>query len=129
MRIMVLLCLSLLGLPLNLAAADSNDLSQRVERLASSLRCPASVNQTLADSEAAIAFELKGLIAQQLKEGQQEEQIVQYLVERYGDQIRYQPGLAGATAPLWLMPLLLVGLLLMVLVWPRMLRRPPGLGE
>ncbi|WP_417346357.1 cytochrome c-type biogenesis protein CcmH [Ferrimonas sp.] len=129
MRVIVLLCLSLLWLPFNAAASDGSNLSQRVEQLASSLRCPASVNQTLADSEAAIAFELKGHIAQQLKEGQQEEQIVQYLVERYGEQIRYQPGLAGATAPLWLMPLLLVGLLLMVLVWPRMLRRPPGLGE
>ncbi|BDY03531.1 cytochrome c-type biogenesis protein CcmH [Ferrimonas sp. YFM] len=129
MRVVVLFCLSLLCLPLHAAASDGNDLSQRVERLATSLRCPASVNQTLADSEAAIAFELKGLIAQQLKEGRQEEQVVQYLVERYGEQIRYQPGLAGATAPLWLMPVLLVGLLLMVVVWPRMLRRPPGLGE
>ncbi|WP_035385482.1 cytochrome c-type biogenesis protein [Ferrimonas futtsuensis] len=128
MRVIVLLCLSLFCLPLS-AASDSSNLSQRAERLASTLRCPASVNQTLADSEAAIAFELKGLIAQQLRAGHQEEQIVQYLVERYGEQIRYQPGLAGATAPLWLMPLLLVGLLLMVLIWPRMLRRPPGLGE
>ncbi|TKB48734.1 cytochrome c-type biogenesis protein CcmH [Ferrimonas sediminicola] len=129
MRLVLLLCLSLIGLPSSALDGEVSDLGVRVERLAGQLRCPASINQTLAESEAAIAFELKGLIAQKLREGQQEEQIVQYLVERYGQQIRYQPGLDGATAPLWLIPMLLVALLMMMLIWPRRLRRPPGLGE
>ncbi|TKB50147.1 cytochrome c-type biogenesis protein [Ferrimonas aestuarii] len=92
-------------------AGTTLTVNQQMEQIAATLRCPSSTNQTLLESEAAIAFELKALIAQQLTEGKSHQQIEAYLVERYGEQIRYQPGLNAGTAILWLTPVVLIFLL------------------
>ncbi len=87
------------------------------------LRCPVSPNLTLYDSESAIANELKGVIYEKLREGETREQIFDFMVERYGEQIRYEPDLNAGTAALWAAPwaaLAAVGVLLLL----RMRRRP-----
>lgn len=87
------------------------------------LRCPVSPNLTLYDSESAIANELKGVIYEKLREGKTREQIFDFMVERYGEQIRYEPDLNAGTAALWAAPwaaLAAVGVLLLL----RMRRRP-----
>ncbi|MCL1038391.1 cytochrome c-type biogenesis protein CcmH [Shewanella submarina] len=76
--------------------------------IARELRCPMSVNQSLFDSNAQIANELKGHIFRLLDEGKTKGEIIDYLVQRYGEKIRYSPGLSGGTALLWFGPALLL---------------------
>ncbi|MGI2260471.1 cytochrome c-type biogenesis protein [Shewanella sp. GXUN23E] len=76
--------------------------------IARELRCPMSVNQSLFDSNAQIANELKGHIFRLLDEGKSKNEIIDYLVQRYGEKIRYSPGLSGGTALLWFGPVLLL---------------------
>lgn len=68
------------------------------------LRCPTSVNQSLFDSNASIANELKGHIFRLLDEGKSKQDVIDYFTERYGEQIRYSPDLSGSTALLWFGP-------------------------
>lgn len=81
--------------------------------IARELRCPMAVNQNLFDSQSQIASELKGQIFLMLEEGQSKAAIIDFMVDRYGDKIRYMPPLNSNTAVLWLLPL---GLVIMVLI-------------
>ncbi|MEC4728005.1 cytochrome c-type biogenesis protein CcmH [Shewanella sp. D64] len=76
--------------------------------IAHELRCPMSVNQNLFDSGAPIASELKGQIFLMLEQGESKQTIIDFLVQRYGEKIRYQPSLSIATAALWFGPILLL---------------------
>lgn len=76
--------------------------------IAHELRCPMSVNQNLFDSGAPIASELKGQIFLMLEQGESKQTIIDFLVQRYGEKIRYQPSLSMATAALWFGPILLL---------------------
>lgn len=81
--------------------------------IARELRCPMAVNQNLFDSQSQIASELIGQIFLMLEEGQSKAAIIDFMVDRYGDKIRYMPPLNSNTAVLWLLPL---GLVIMVLI-------------
>ncbi|WP_298444822.1 cytochrome c-type biogenesis protein CcmH [uncultured Ferrimonas sp.] len=100
------------------SAPTGAELNDAVNAIAAELRCPASVNLNLLESEAPIAYELKGQIAAQLQQGKSKQQIIDRLVLRYGPQIHYQPAFAATTAPLWILPLVLVGLILLMLLRP-----------
>ncbi|GIU27618.1 cytochrome c-type biogenesis protein CcmH [Shewanella schlegeliana] len=76
--------------------------------IAHELRCPMSVNQNLFDSGAPIASELKGQIFLMLEQGESKAEIIDFLVQRYGEKIRYQPSFSAATALLWFGPILLL---------------------
>ena len=100
------------GEPLKGAALRDEAIS-----IAKVLRCPVSPNLTLYDSESQIASELKGVIYEKLREGQTREQIFDFMVERYGEQIRYEPDMNAGTVALWAAPwvALAVGGILLVL--------------
>ncbi len=89
---------------------------QVFKRLIEETRCLVCQNQNIADSDAPLAGELKELIFTQLNAGQSEQQIVDYLVQRYGDFVRYDPPLRADTLALWLAPfaLLLIGLIVLL---------------
>ena len=89
-------------------AADDPVLEERVTALASELRCLVCQNQTLADSNAGLAVDLKNEIREKLRQGQSEKQIVDFMVARYGDFVLYRPPLKPTTIALWLGPLLLL---------------------
>jgi cytochrome c-type biogenesis protein CcmH len=93
-------------------------LEQRYQALSAELRCPKCQNQNIADSNAPIAQDLRKLLHQQLEEGASDEEILDYMVARYGEFVRYRPRFSGATAILWLAPavLLLLGAVIAVLV-------------
>ena len=93
------------------AAADPA-LEKRVVKLAEELRCLVCQNQTIADSHADLAVDLKNHIRERLKAGMSEEEIKNYMVERYGDFVLYRPPVKGTTWVLWFGPflLLLVGI-------------------
>lgn len=96
---------------------------QRFRDLLGELRCPKCQNQSLADSNAGIAKDLKDRTYLLLKEGRSNGEIKTYLIERYGDFITYRPPLRASTLVLWLGPLLLLLLVVVVLVWR--VRRSP----
>ena len=97
------------------AAIDTYEFADDAERarfreLTQELRCPKCQNQDIADSNAPIATDLRREIYRMLGEGKSNQQIIDFMVDRYGDFVRYKPALTGKTAVLWFGPLaLLVG--------------------
>jgi len=89
-------------------AAENPALETRVNALAAELRCLVCQNQTIADSNAALAVDLKNQIREKMQKGETESQIVDYMVARYGDFVLYRPPFKATTLLLWLGPLLLV---------------------
>ncbi|WP_312931542.1 cytochrome c-type biogenesis protein [Pseudomonas sp.] len=82
----------------------------RYQQLTKELRCPKCQNQDIADSNAPIAADLRREIFRMLGEGRSNQQIVDFMVDRYGDFVRYKPALNARTWLLWFGPgLLLLG--------------------
>ena len=108
-------------------AADDPVLEARMQRIAVELRCLVCQNQTIADSHAGLADDLRREIREQLQNGATDEQVVQYMTDRYGDFIRYRPAMKPITVALWVGPIALLvgGLLVLVLVLRRRARMPP----
>lgn len=82
------------------------ELRQRYQALTEELRCPKCQNQDLADSDAPIASDLRHEIHKLLEKGYTDQQIRDYLVDRYGEFILYKPRFNIDTALLWLLPAL-----------------------
>ena len=78
--------------------------------LAEELRCLVCQNQTLADSHAALAIDLKNRIRELLREGKSEGEVLDFMVQRYGDFVLYRPPLRATTALLWAGPFILLAL-------------------
>lgn len=78
---------------------------ERFAELTRELRCPKCQNQDLADSDAPIAADLRRQIQRLMAEGKSDQEIVDYLVARYGEFIRYRPALEARTGVLWFGPL------------------------
>lgn len=91
-------------------------LTSRLQALAQTLRCVVCQNQTLADSQAEVAQDMKAAMLEQMRQGASDAQVREFLVQRYGDYVLYDPPFKASTALLWLGPLaflaLAVGLLL-----------------
>ena len=94
-------------------AADDAALEQRVQRISEELRCLVCQNQSLADSNADLAVDLKNKVREQLKQGASEKDVINFMTERYGDFVLYRPPLKATTLLLWFGPglLLVVGLI------------------
>ncbi|MCB1843113.1 MAG: cytochrome c-type biogenesis protein CcmH [Halioglobus sp.] len=83
-------------------------LEERYQLLSAELRCPKCQNQNIADSNAPIARDLRRLLYEQLEAGASDDAILDHMVARYGEFVRYRPRFAGATAILWLAPVILL---------------------
>jgi len=83
-------------------------LEKRAMALAEELRCLVCQNQTIADSHAELAVDLKNQIREKLKAGMSEAQIIDFMVARYGDFVLYRPPLKATTLPLWIGPFALL---------------------
>lgn len=112
----LMLCAALCGV----AAASS--IEEREANLSASLRCLVCQNQTLAESNAPLASDMREQIREQLAQGKTEQQIRDYFEQRYGAFVRYDPPFMASTWLLWLGPfvLLVVGF---VAMWRVVLRR------
>lgn len=84
------------------------ELEGRYHTLSEELRCPKCQNQNIADSDAPIAQDLRKLLHQQLEQGASDEEILDYMVARYGEFVRYRPPFDGVAVILWLAPVLLL---------------------
>lgn len=130
-RVLVRMCLAaVLGASLGLAVAQSSmpasassekalDAAQEAQmmRIAAELRCLVCQNQTVADSHADLAVDLRQRIRELLVQGKSEQDIRGYMTERYGDFILYRPAVTPATWLLWFGPVLLAVAGLVLLVW------------
>ena len=89
-------------------SADDPALEARVLALASELRCLVCQNQTVADSHAALAVDLRNQVRDMLRQGASDDEVLRYMTDRYGDFVRYRPPLRAGTALLWAGPALLL---------------------
>ena len=98
-----------------LTAADPA-LEARMLAITGELRCLVCQNQTIADSHADLAVDLRQQVREMLQRGQTPEQIRRYMTDRYGDFILYRPPLKATTAVLWFAPVVLPVIALVALV-------------
>lgn len=92
-------------------------LQQEAIAISKLIRDPAAVNQTLDESEGQVASQLKAKIYELLREGKTREEIFDYMVERYGQMVLYQPDFNAGTAPLWLAPWVVLGATAVLVGW------------
>lgn len=86
------------------AWAQADALDEHVNRLTSELRCVVCQNQSIADSQAPLAMQLKADVRSRLASGASDAQIKQFLVQRYGEFVLYRPELTKSTLLLWACP-------------------------
>jgi cytochrome c-type biogenesis protein CcmH len=112
MKRMTAVLLLVLALPAyaNEAAPAAQDpaLEQRVMRLTAELRCLVCQNQSLADSHADLAIDLRNQVRSQMRAGKSDAEIREFMVARYGDFVLYRPRLKSTTALLWAGPFVLL---------------------
>ena len=85
-------------------------INQRVMEISAELRCLVCQGQSLADSHSEFAVDMRNQIQEMMEDGKSNREVVNFLVERYGETIRYRPSLTATTTLLWFGPgLLLIG--------------------
>jgi len=127
-RAFLLAAVLLLSTPaLSLAAVQPNEMLQnpaleaRARTLSQQLRCMVCQNESIDDSDAPLAHDLRGLVRERLQAGDSDAQVLDFLVARYGEFVLLKPRLSWRTAILWGLPpgLLLGGLALLVVAAAR----------
>ena len=101
--------LAALGQAAEVAHPDAR-VEERLRTLAEELRCLVCQNQTIADSNAPLALDLRNQIRTQIAAGRSDSQIREYMVDRYGDFVLYRPPLKATTLLLWLGPFVLLAI-------------------
>jgi cytochrome c-type biogenesis protein CcmH len=96
--------------PADLAYTQLPDPAQeaRAKALMDTLRCLVCQGQSIADSDAEMAGDMRALVRQRIRAGESPAQVRKWLIERYGDYVTYDPPLSWITAPLWIAPVLLL---------------------
>jgi cytochrome c-type biogenesis protein CcmH len=127
---LMMACLSI-WMPLAIAAeaqpaSEDPVLEARMLRITTELRCLVCQNQTIADSHADLAVDLRKQVREMLQAGQNEQQITDYMTARYGDFVLYRPPFKATTALLWIGPgiMVVLGLAGLVFVLRRRSRMP-----
>lgn len=96
---------------------DTQAEQERFRKLTEELRCPKCQNQNIADSEAEISLDMRALTYRMMvEEGRSNDEIVNHLVDRYGDFVRYKPPVDKRTLLLWYGPFALLAIALFILV-------------
>lgn len=89
-------------------ASANPALEEKVMAISHELRCLVCQNQTIADSNAELAVDLRNQVREKLQQGMSEKDIVAYMVQRYGDFVLYRPPVKGTTWLLWFGPFMLL---------------------
>ncbi len=117
----IMLCL-LVFAPLALAKeaeymVEDPEMEKTVNAISEELRCLVCQNQTISDSNAPLAVDLKNQVREMVESGQSQSDIIDYMVQRYGDFVRYRPPMNASTLLLWVGPflLLLIGVAVLVI--------------
>ncbi|CAG4902418.1 cytochrome c-type biogenesis protein [Paraburkholderia gardini] len=137
--VVAVLCVTLAGqaapaapVPVD-AGAGAHDNAARIRELEEGFRCVVCQNQTLADSNAELAGDLRGKIVEQVERGATDAQVRDYMVQRYGDFVLYKPPVKPLTWLLWFGPFALLGLgafaLVRIVARRRAMRARPLTGD
>lgn len=102
---------------------DDPALEAKAKALMETLRCVKCQSQSIADSDAPMAGDMRSQVRQRIAAGEEPEAIRNWMVERYGDYISYAPRVTGLTWPLFALPLVLLGVVALIL------RRRIGAGR
>ncbi|KPH90892.1 cytochrome C biogenesis protein CcmH [Pseudoalteromonas undina] len=87
---------------------DSTEQAIRFEELTKELRCPKCQNQNIADSDAVVAKDLRERVLALVKDGKSKDEVIDYMIDRYGYFVHYDPPVTPATLILWVLPVLIV---------------------
>ena len=123
---MLVLALSTMCAQAREAVPMANDeaVEQRLIAIADELRCLVCQNESLTGSRAELAQDLRREIRSLIKAGKTDQEVLDFMVSRYGDFVRYRPPLKPSTWLLWLGPFILLGIGLATLAWYVRRRRP-----
>lgn len=99
-----------LSAPVELHKFDSPKQEADYRALIQELRCPQCQNNNIADSNATISTDMRAKTLELLKEGKSKDEVVEYMIERYGNFVTYNPPMTPATLILWVLPLILIAL-------------------
>jgi len=136
-KLLIMVCSLLLTaslqaqVPVSDAAGADPVLEKHVLAVAEQLRCLVCQNQTIADSHADLAVDLRNQVREKIQQGQSDQEIFDYMVARYGDFVMYRPPLHVTTTLLWFGPFLLLfgGVLFLVIRLRARQREEPELSE
>ena len=98
---------------------DNDSQRDLYRSLTAELRCPQCQNQNIADSNAIVAVDMRQKTYELVRQGQERQQVLDYMINRYGDFVHYQPPLNRYTLWLWLSPVLMLTLLLGTAIYRR----------
>ncbi|MGE3747911.1 MAG: cytochrome c-type biogenesis protein, partial [Sphingomonadaceae bacterium] len=96
--------------PLAYTQLADPDQEAKAAELMQSLRCLVCQGQSIADSDAEMSGDMRALVRQKIAAGESPDEIRDWLVARYGKWVSYDPPLDAMTAPLWITPIILLGL-------------------
>lgn len=105
LALLMFMSLPALAAPMQTFVFDNDEQEAIFKRLSHEIRCLVCQNQSIGDSNAELATDLRQEIYDMLKQGQSEQQIVDFLVQRYGDFVLYNPPMKPSTYLLWFGPL------------------------
>ncbi len=108
---------NLAGAAFNLKQFDDPKHAARYEQLIYQMRCLVCQNQTIADSDADLAKDLRNEIFKMIESGKSDQEIIDFMVARYGEFVLYKPRVEKKTLLLWAGPAILLILALIILVW------------
>lgn len=114
--------------PVEIHQFDNPQQEADYRALIQELRCPQCQNNNIADSNATISTDMRAKTLELLKEGKSKSEVVDYMIERYGNFVTYNPPITPVTVLLWILPLLLIGLGL-GLVWRRKKAKPQAVNS
>ncbi|MFJ5508599.1 cytochrome c-type biogenesis protein [Pectobacterium jejuense] len=110
MRVLSFLCALLLSFSVLASSEvlrfDNDTQEQEFRELTMQLRCPKCQNNSIADSNSMIASDMRQKVYELMQQGQTKEQVVDYMVDRYGYFVTYEPPITPFTLLLWLLPAL-----------------------
>ena len=106
--ISLVICFATVALAKEAKPAEDPQIEQRMRALTEQLRCLVCQNETLADSRADLAEDLRKEIREQMKAGKSDQEIIAFLTQRYGDFVLYKPPVKATTYLLWFGPFVLL---------------------
>ena len=95
---------------------ESEEQRQQFQKITQELRCPKCQNQSVGDSDAPIAVDIRDRVHEKILAGESQEQIIKFMTDRYGQFVTYRPPVSLATAVLWFGPPLLVVIVLLAVI-------------
>ena len=122
----ILLTLSLCSLAEDLYPFENEMDRQRFQRFSYEMRCPMCQSQNLAGSDSMISQDLKRELHRLIVEGKSDEEVVDFMVSRYGEFVLYKPKAEGGNLVLWLSPLVFLLIGLSAFAWVIIKKQPPA---